>query len=94
MNWDTISAKWTQVKGGVKSKWAKLNDDDVGMLEGKRDHLIGKIVERYGVLKEEAARQVDDWAHTLGAELDSVSAKVDASTKAARERPTHKAIRS
>ncbi len=92
MNWDAISGKWSQVKSGVKSKWSQLTDDDIGMLEGKREHLIGKIVERYGVLKEEAAKQVDDWAHTVGVELDAASAKVDASTKAAKAR-ANKSVR-
>lgn len=89
--------KWSHMKGGVKSKWAKLTDDDIGMLEGKREHLIGKIVERYGVLKEDATKQVDEWAHTLGQELDAVSAKVDESTKAAkaaREKETLRGLRS
>jgi uncharacterized protein YjbJ (UPF0337 family) len=89
MNWDTVSAKWTQVKGGVKSKWSKLTDDDIGMLQGKREHLIGKIAERYGLLKEEAGKQVDEWAHSLGAELDAASKKVDASIQAAKDK-THK----
>jgi uncharacterized protein YjbJ (UPF0337 family) len=99
MNWDAVSGNWSQVKGGVKSKWAKLTDDDIGMLDGKREHLVGKIVERYGVLKEEAAKQVDEWAHTLGKELDAVSAKLEESTKAAkekaaREKETLKGLRS
>ena len=86
MNWDIISGKWSQLKGGLKSKWSKLTDDDIGMLDGKREHLVGKLVERYGVLKEEAEKQVDAWAHTLGAEIDAASAKIAASTKAAKDK--------
>jgi uncharacterized protein YjbJ (UPF0337 family) len=30
-------------------------------LSGKRDQLVGKVQEKYGIAKEEAERQVDDW---------------------------------
>lgn len=53
--------KWQQFKGELKSSWGKLTDDDVTQLAGKKDQLVGKIQERYGVTKEEAERQVDDW---------------------------------
>jgi uncharacterized protein YjbJ (UPF0337 family) len=92
MSWDVVSGKWAEVKGGVKSKWAKLTDDDVGMLDGKRDHLIGKIVERYGVLKEDAATQVDEWARALGTKLDAASASVAASTDAAKAKRADKKV--
>jgi uncharacterized protein YjbJ (UPF0337 family) len=61
MNWDQLKGQWQQLKGHAKSKWAKLTDDDVDNVAGKRDVLIGKIQERYGMLKEEAEKQVDGW---------------------------------
>jgi uncharacterized protein YjbJ (UPF0337 family) len=61
MNWTQIEGKWDQFKGRVRSQWSKLTDDDIGNLAGKKDQLIGKIVERYGVEKEDAERQVDNW---------------------------------
>ena len=48
------------MSGEVKQKWAKLTDDDVGNLNGKRETLSGKIQERYGVMKDEAERQIDE----------------------------------
>lgn len=27
MNWTQLEGKWDQLKGNVKSKWAKLTDD-------------------------------------------------------------------
>lgn len=61
MNWDEIAGKWKQSTGKVKSQWGKLTDDDLQVVEGNRDQLAGKIQERYGVGKEEAQRQIDDW---------------------------------
>jgi uncharacterized protein YjbJ (UPF0337 family) len=61
MNWDQLSGEWKQMQAQVKSKWAKLTDDDLKNLNAKKDMLIGKIQTRYGVLKDEAERQVDEW---------------------------------
>lgn len=61
MNRDEIKGKWTQLQGSIKEKWGKLTDDDLREAEGNRDILIGKIQEKYGVAKEEAAKQVNDW---------------------------------
>ncbi|MDZ7706304.1 MAG: CsbD family protein [Trueperaceae bacterium] len=61
MNWDQIQGKWKQMMGDVKRHWGKLTDDDLQVVEGNRDRLVGKIQERYGVTKEEAQKQVDDW---------------------------------
>ena len=61
MNWDVVEGKWKQLKGDVKRQWGKLTDDDLDVIEGNRDKLIGKIQERYGIQKDEAERQVKDW---------------------------------
>jgi uncharacterized protein YjbJ (UPF0337 family) len=61
MNWDQVEGKWKQFKGSVKQKWGKLTDDDLDVVAGKRDQLVGKIQERYGITKEEAQKQIDDW---------------------------------
>ena len=56
MNWDQVAGNWKQFKGHVREKWGKLTDDDLDVVAGKRDQLIGKIQERYGITKEEAER--------------------------------------
>ena len=61
MNWDRIEGQWSQVKGKVREQWGKLTDDDVEVVAGRRDHLAGKIQERYGIKKEEALHQVSTW---------------------------------
>lgn len=61
MNKDEIGGNWKQFKGTVKEKWGKLTDDDMTVIEGKRDQLVGKIQERYGSSKEDAEKEVIDW---------------------------------
>jgi uncharacterized protein YjbJ (UPF0337 family) len=70
MNWDELEGKWKQITGSVRSRWGKLTDDDVHLIGGKKDQLIGKVQERYGIQKDEAERQVDDWNRTLDEEND------------------------
>ena len=61
MNWDRVAGDWKQFKGSVKEQWGKLTDDDLTRVEGKRDQLVGRIQNRYGIAKDEADRQVKDW---------------------------------
>jgi uncharacterized protein YjbJ (UPF0337 family) len=62
MNWDRIEGEWKQMKGSVKEQWGKLTDDDLDVAAGKRDQLVGKVQNRYGIAKDEAEKQIDDWA--------------------------------
>jgi uncharacterized protein YjbJ (UPF0337 family) len=61
MNWEQVDGKWNQLKGLVRAKWSKLTDNDLEFIAGKRDQLVGKIQERYGIAREEAEQQVNDW---------------------------------
>jgi len=61
MNWDRIEGNWKQFTGKVKEQWGKLTDDDIDVIAGKRDQLVGKIQESYGIGKDEAEQQVDTW---------------------------------
>lgn len=65
MNWDRIEGGWKQFSGKVKEQWGKLTDDDLTEIAGKRDQLAGKIQVRYGVAKDEAERQLDDFAKRI-----------------------------
>ena len=53
------------VQGKAKQQWGKLTDDQLDQLAGKRDQLVGKIQENYGISKEEAERQVKGWEKDL-----------------------------
>jgi uncharacterized protein YjbJ (UPF0337 family) len=65
MNWDRIEGDWKQFKGKVQQQWGKLTDDDIDIIEGNRTELLGVIQKRYGLAKDEAERQVDNWMKTL-----------------------------
>jgi uncharacterized protein YjbJ (UPF0337 family) len=77
MNWDRIQGNWKQFKGSVQQEWSKLTDDHVNAIDGKREVLAGKLQEAYGVGKDEAERQINDWHRSLadGANDNNIDAR-------------------
>ena len=65
MNWDQIAGNWKQIKGVVREKWGKLTEDDVDVIAGKRDILLGKIQEKHGIAREEAEKELKAWEASL-----------------------------
>lgn len=66
MNWDRIEGNLKQFTGKVKEQWGELTDDQIDVINGRRDQLAGKVQEAYGLTKEEAEAQVKDWESRLG----------------------------
>lgn len=65
MNWDQLQGKWKQYKGQARTKWGKLTDNDLDVIEGNRQQLVGKVQEYYGLTKENAEKQVDEFVSSL-----------------------------
>ena len=61
MNWDRIEGSWQQLSGQLKEEWGKLTDDDIAVVNGRRDQLAGKLQERYGIAKDEAEQRLSAW---------------------------------
>jgi len=65
MNWDQIKGDWKQLTGKVKEKWGKLTDDDLTAAAGQRDQLLGALQKRYGLAKEKAEKELDEFTKSL-----------------------------
>jgi uncharacterized protein YjbJ (UPF0337 family) len=74
VNWESIKGNWTQLLGRVQMQWGKLTDDQLEVIEGRREVLLGKLQEAYGMTAEEADRQVVDWENAQFADEDAVDA--------------------
>jgi uncharacterized protein YjbJ (UPF0337 family) len=61
MNWSQIEGNWKEIKGKAKQTWGRLTDDDLDKIAGKREELEGKIQKRYGITKDLAQKDVDEW---------------------------------
>ena len=73
MNWDAIKGNWTQLRGRILMQWGKLTDDQLDVIEGRRELLLGKLQEAYGMTAEEAERQVCDWENAEFSRSDAPS---------------------
>ena len=58
---DYIEGKWKEIRGKVRERWGKLTDDDLDVVAGKRDQLVGIIQQRYGLAKDESERQLSEF---------------------------------
>ncbi len=74
MNWDRIEGNWKQFKGTAKAQWGKLTDDQLDVIAGKREQLVGKIQESYGITREATEKQVSEW---VGRQQDIAGAKAE-----------------
>jgi len=61
MNWDRIEGNWKEFTGKVQKQWGKLTDDDLAVVQGKRDELAGRLQQRYGYAKDQAEKEIDSW---------------------------------
>jgi uncharacterized protein YjbJ (UPF0337 family) len=61
MNNDILAGNWKQFKGNILEQWGKLTGDDLDVAAGRRDQIVGKLQERYGIAKDEAERQIKEF---------------------------------
>lgn len=46
MNWDQAKGQWKQLKGKALEQWGKLTDDDLDVIDGKREQLAALQLHR------------------------------------------------
>jgi uncharacterized protein YjbJ (UPF0337 family) len=63
--WNKVSGNWKRMKGAVKERWGKLTHNEIREAQGRRESLNGFIQARYGIDRETADRQIDEWLKTL-----------------------------
>lgn len=68
MNWDVVKGNWKMMTGKIKEKWGQLTDNDLAVVEGKRDRLLGKLQERYGYARDKAESELAEFEKACGCE--------------------------
>lgn len=61
MNSDILKGNWKQFRGEIQKQWGKLTNDDMDIIQGEYDKLIGRVQERYGYDRNRARREVDEF---------------------------------
>jgi uncharacterized protein YjbJ (UPF0337 family) len=65
MNTLEIEGDWNIIKGKLRQRWAMLTDDDLAILEGKQDELLGRIQRRTGQTREAVEEAIDEYRAAL-----------------------------
>lgn len=63
MDSNIFKGKWKQIKGEAQKQWGKLSNDDLDVIDGEREKLVGKLQERYGYAKDRAEQEYSDWSN-------------------------------
>ncbi|WP_342130377.1 CsbD family protein [Hydrogenophaga sp. OTU3427] len=63
MDWNQLQGNWAQVSRRAQQRWGKLTDADLAPARDQRDRLLERIQARYGVVRDEAERQLQNWEH-------------------------------
>jgi uncharacterized protein YjbJ (UPF0337 family) len=61
VNWDEIKGNWNEFKGKLKERWGKLTDNDLEVIAGQRDQLVGKLLKEYGYARSHAEKEIDEF---------------------------------
>jgi uncharacterized protein YjbJ (UPF0337 family) len=64
MNQDQVEGNLSQWTGKIREKWGLLTDNDMTVANGRREILSGRLQERYGIAKEEAEKQLNEFTKT------------------------------
>ncbi|RKE67687.1 uncharacterized protein YjbJ (UPF0337 family) [Pseudorhodoplanes sinuspersici] len=64
-SWNKVSGNWKRMKGAVKERWGRLTHNDIRESQGRRETLNGYIQSRYGIDRDAADKQIDEWLKTL-----------------------------
>jgi uncharacterized protein YjbJ (UPF0337 family) len=59
-NTDAINGNWNETKGILKQKFAVLTDNDLLLIEGKQDEMIGRIQIKLGKTREEVQKLISE----------------------------------
>ena len=62
---DALRRTWPDSGRRVKDRWSRLTDDDVTSIEGKSDHLVSRLEQRYGYARERAERECQTFVDEL-----------------------------
>lgn len=62
-----------QLRGKAKQRWQEFTNKDLDKLEGKRDELVGLVQEKYGLAKQTAEQEVDQFLDNYNAKVAEVS---------------------
>ena len=65
MTRDQLEGQWAQLRDRVQRKWQRLTAQDLDIIAGRHDELVGILQERYGFMRSELDRAVSKFEAEL-----------------------------
>ena len=59
-NLTELKGNWNKTKGKLKQQFAILTDNDLLLIEGKHDEMLGRLQAKLGKTKEEIHKLISD----------------------------------
>jgi uncharacterized protein YjbJ (UPF0337 family) len=59
-NLTELKGNWNETKGKLKQKFAMLTDNDVLLVKGKQDEMLGRLQAKLGKTKEEIQKLISE----------------------------------
>lgn len=76
MNRSIVDGKWRQIRGAMREQWGRLTDDDMHILMGRTENLVGMLEERYGYTRAKAEEEVNHFLERYGYRLPSLAWRI------------------
>ncbi len=77
MDWDRISGNWAHWRDRIRERWGRLTHDELDLVAGRREQLVGRIQKAYGLERAEAERQLRNWERNLAVEVEQAELVLD-----------------
>lgn len=58
---DSLKGRWQELKGGIKTKWGKLTDEDISTVNGQSEKLMGMLQTKYGYSIDKAKEEYNNF---------------------------------
>jgi len=72
MDWDRISGNWAHWRDRIRERWGRLTNDELDVIAGRREKLVGRIQSAYGIEAADADRQLRNWERSLAVEVEQL----------------------
>jgi uncharacterized protein YjbJ (UPF0337 family) len=59
-NLTELKGNWNETKGKLKQRFAMLTDNDLLLLEGKEDEMLGRLEKKLGKSKDELHKIISE----------------------------------
>ena len=69
---EMLEGRWNQVRGHLQERWGDITDNELDQVAGQREQLIGLLQQKYDLEREDAVKQLDEFATTYSARMEDV----------------------